>query len=141
VAALLCRYLLEDIVLKSMAGSSLMVVWRMSLALRSASFGRAYLLIYSPGVSCWDSLEVQWGLRLVGRFLVVVGFGGVAPSVVECLDGCGVRWLPSGVSSGPSLMLVYTMLIVCVTVIVSCSALPAVVFGRPCLVWWCGLFV
>jgi hypothetical protein len=51
-----------------------MVVWRMALALCSSSFGTACLVVYTPGVSCLAPLEVQWGVRIVGRFLGVVGF-------------------------------------------------------------------
>jgi hypothetical protein len=143
VAALLCRDLLEDIFLESMVGISSMVVWQMSLAPRLASFGRAYLLIYSPGVSCWDSLVVQWGVRLVSRFLVVVGFwwrcafGGGVPRRVWCLMAS-----LSGELRPITNARLYNAHRLCnCNGRAGCSALPTVVFGRPCLVWWCGLFV
>jgi hypothetical protein len=74
VAALLCRNLLEDIVLESTTGSSSMVVHRMALALCSTSFDTTYLVIYTRCVSCWAPLKVQRGVCSIDRFLVVVGF-------------------------------------------------------------------
>jgi hypothetical protein len=133
---------LEDIILEFMAGSSPVVVWQIALALRSASFGTSYLVIFAPGVSCWASLEVHWGApRLLilggGRLLVALRvqrwsdsmgavamaplFGELRPVTdarldnVWCLRNCNGR--------------------------AGCGALPVIVFSRSCLVWRCGLFV